>query len=81
MLPRPLELRATQGEAILVSLERRLDNTVYRLGFAPSSPAARQLVSHRHILVNGKKVNIPSYKVVKGDTIALDAKGISNSRG
>jgi small subunit ribosomal protein S4 len=70
-----LRTRGNTGEAILVSLEKRLDNTVFRLGFTPSRPAARQLVSHRHILVNGKKVNIPSYKVVKGDVISMDGKG------
>ena len=47
--------KGNTGEALLVKLERRLDNIVYRLGFAPSRPAARQLVSHRHVLVNGKK--------------------------
>lgn len=56
-------------------LERRLDNVVFRLGLAPSRPAARQLVSHMHILVNDKVVNIPSYRVKIGDIIALDAKG------
>jgi small subunit ribosomal protein S4 len=65
------------GEALLVKLERRLDNIVYRLGFAPSRPFARQLVSHRHVLVNGKKVNIPSLQVAIGDTISLDGKGLN----
>lgn len=55
-------------------LERRLDNVVYRLGFAPSRPGSRQLVSHRHILVNSKVVNIPSYRVKPGDTVTLDTK-------
>ncbi|MEK7521239.1 MAG: 30S ribosomal protein S4 [Patescibacteria group bacterium] len=55
-------------------LERRLDNVVYRLGFAPSRPAARQLVSHKHILVNDKPVNIPSYMVKVGDVVVLDTK-------
>jgi small subunit ribosomal protein S4 len=49
---------------------------VFRLGFAPSRPAARQLVSHRHILVNGKKVNIPSYQVKVGETIGLTSTAI-----
>jgi len=62
-------------EDVLVQLlETRLDNIVYRLGFGKSRPMARQLVSHRHILVNGQKVNIPSYKVGEGDTIALSPK-------
>ncbi len=71
-----LKTKGNTGEAILMSLEKRLDNTIYRLGFAPSRPAARQLVSHRHVLVNSKKVNIPSFEVSKGDTIALDAKAL-----
>ncbi|HUC94893.1 MAG TPA: 30S ribosomal protein S4 [Candidatus Saccharimonadales bacterium] len=66
--------KGNTGEAILVNLERRLDNAIYRVGFAPSRPAARQLVSHRHALVNGKKVNIPSYKLVVGDTFSIDTK-------
>lgn len=69
--------KGNTGEAILISLEKRLDNTVFRLGFAPSRPAARQLVSHRHILVNGKKVNIPSYKVRVGDTVSIDGTGLA----
>ena len=68
-------MKGNTGEAILISLERRLDNVIYRLGFTPSRPAARQLVSHRHVLVNGKKVNIPSYNLRVGDTVSLDAKG------
>jgi small subunit ribosomal protein S4 len=67
-------MKGNTGEAILISLERRLDNVIFRLGFAPSRPSARQIVSHRHVLVNGKKVNIPSYKLVVGDTVSLDAK-------
>ncbi|MCX6704550.1 MAG: 30S ribosomal protein S4 [Candidatus Woesebacteria bacterium] len=66
--------KGNTGEAILISLEKRLDNVIYRLGFAPSRPAARQLVSHRHAMVNSKKVNIPSYKLVVGDTVSIDSK-------
>lgn len=62
------------GEALLQLIERRLDNVVYRLGFAPTRAAARQLVSHRHILVDGKKVNIPSYQIQIGQTLTLDDK-------
>lgn len=69
-----LKTRGNTGERLLNSLEKRLDNVVYRLGFASSRPGARQLVSHRHVLVNGKIVNIPSYQVKKGDTITLDNK-------
>jgi len=68
--------KGNTGEALLVKLERRLDNVVFRLGFVPSRPAGRQLVSHRHVLVNGKKVNIPSYQVSVGDTVSLDGKGL-----
>jgi len=57
-------------------LERRLDNVVYRLSFAPTRPAARQLVSHRHVLVNGKIVNIPSYQVKVGDVVSLSGKAL-----
>jgi len=66
--------KGNTGEAILMSLEKRLDNVIFRLGFAPSRPAARQLVSHGHALVNGKKVNIPSYKLVVGDVVSIDSK-------
>ncbi len=69
--------KGNTGEALLTSLEKRLDNVVFRLGFAPSRPAARQLVSHRHVLVNGKKVNIPSYKMSLGDVVSVDAKGLA----
>lgn len=58
------------GQALLRLLERRLDNVVFRLGFADSRRQARQLVRHGHILVNGKKVDIPSYLVKVGDTVA-----------
>lgn len=58
------------GENLLVLLERRLDNVVYRLGFADSRAQARQLVRHGHILLNGRKTNIPSCLVKEGDTIA-----------
>ena len=58
------------GDNLLVLLERRLDNVVYRLGFADSRPQARQLVRHGHILLNGKKTSIPSALVKEGDTIA-----------
>lgn len=61
-------------EVLVQGLETRLDNVVFRLGFGKSRSQARQMVSHRHILVNGKKVNIPSYKVSEGDKIAVSAK-------
>lgn len=62
------------GENLIKILERRLDNVVYRLGFAPSRKAARQLVKHRHILVNNKIVDIPSYLVEPGDEIRVRDK-------
>ncbi|GIV34162.1 MAG: 30S ribosomal protein S4 [Chitinophagales bacterium] len=63
--------KGVTGENLLQLLEARLDNTVYRLGIAPSRRAARQLVSHKHILVNDKVVNIPSYTLRPGDTVAV----------
>lgn len=62
------------GEILLQSLESRLDNTVYRMGFAKTRRQARQLVSHKHIVVNGGIVNIPSYQVQPGDVIAMRPK-------
>jgi small subunit ribosomal protein S4 len=59
------------GETLVKMLERRLDNTVYRLGFAPSRKAARQLVIHGHFTVNSKHVDIPSYLLKAGDTVAV----------
>lgn len=64
------------GSNFLILLERRLDNMVYRLGFATSRKEARQLVSHRHITVNGKRVNVPSYLVKAGDEIAVAKKDL-----
>lgn len=63
------------GASFLELLERRLDNVVFRLGFAPTRASARQIVSHRHVLVDGKLVNIPSYIVEKGQTVSLDTTG------
>ena len=62
------------GENLLQLIESRLDNVVFRLGIAPSRSAARQLVSHRHIAVNGKVVNIPSYQLQPGDIISVREK-------
>ena len=62
------------GEILLQLLESRLDNIVYRLGIAPTRAAARQLVSHRHITVDGKVVNIPSYEVKPGQVVAVREK-------
>lgn len=59
------------GENLLKALERRLDNVVYRLGFAPSRKAARQLVRHRHFTVNGRRVDIPSFQLKPGDEVKV----------
>ena len=66
--------KGNTGENLLQMLETRLDNVVYRMGFAVTRPAARQLVSHRGVTVNGKPVNLPSYAVKAGDAIALSEK-------
>ena len=66
--------KGNTGENLLQFLETRLDNVVYRMGFAVTRPAARQLVSHRGVTVNGKPVNLPSYAVKAGDAIALSEK-------
>ncbi len=62
------------GEIFIQLLERRLDNVVYRLGFAANRNQARQLVSHRHFMVNGRMVNFPSFQVKKGDVIEVSSK-------
>lgn len=67
-------LKGVTGENLLRLLESRLDNTVYRLGFAQSRKQARQLVRHRHLLVNGKLVDIPSYLLKPGDVITVTEK-------
>src|SRR5258708_38660396 len=63
--------KGVTGENLIKLLEARLDNTVFRLGIAPSRPAARQLVSHKHITVNGDVVNIPSFQLKAGDVISI----------
>lgn len=67
-------MKGITGSNLLMLLERRLDNVVFRLGFAPSRNEARQLVRHSHFLVNGRKVNIPSYTVRKDDVVELREK-------
>lgn len=66
--------KGVTGEALLQQLERRLDNVVYRLGFAVSRRQARQLVRHGHVAVNGRKVNIPSFQVSVGDEVTVREK-------
>jgi small subunit ribosomal protein S4 len=72
--------KGNTGENLLQLLESRLDNVVYRMGFAVTRAQARQLVAHKAILVNGKKVNIPSYQVRAGDAIALTEKARTQLR-
>ena len=67
------------GETLLQLLERRLDNAVYRMGLATSRPQARQLVRHGHFIVNGRKVNIPSFSVKPGDVIAVRQSSRANA--
>src|SRR6476619_504713 len=67
------------GELLLQQLERRLDNVIYRLGFATSRPQARQLVRHGHFTINGKKVDIPSYSVKPGDVVAVRQSSRKNA--
>jgi small subunit ribosomal protein S4 len=66
--------KGVTGENLIKLLEARLDNTVFRMGIAPSRPAARQLVSHKHVTVNGDVVNVPSFQLKAGDVIGLKEK-------
>ena len=68
------------GENLLIMLERRFDNVIYRMGFAATRREARQLVSHGHFLVNGKKANIPSMELSEGDVITVRAKSQSSPK-
>ncbi len=72
------QAKGVTGENLLVMLERRLDNTIYRLGFASSRDQARQLIRHNHFTLNGRKVNIPSAFVKPGDVISLKEKSRKN---
>lgn len=71
--------KGVTGENLIKLLEARLDNTVFRMGIAPSRPAARQLVSHKHITVNGQVVNIPSFQLKPGDIVSLKDKSKDNT--
>ncbi|HCY89221.1 MAG TPA: 30S ribosomal protein S4 [Chitinophagaceae bacterium] len=71
--------KGVTGENLIKLLEARLDNVVYRMGIAPSRQAARQLVSHKHVTVNGEVINIPSYSCKQGDVISLKNKSAANS--
>ena len=68
------------GENLMITLELRLDNVIFRLGFARTRKEARQIVDHKHVLVNGKCVNIPSYLVKAGDVIEIREKSKSSAR-
>lgn len=71
--------KGVTGENLIKLLEARLDNTVFRMGIAPSRPAARQLVSHKHVTVNGQVLNVPSYSLKPGDIVALKDKSKDNT--
>ena len=73
-------MKGMTGENLMILLERRLDNVVFRMGFARTRREARQVVGHKHILVNGKKVNIPSYLIKAGDVIEISEKAKSLQR-
>ena len=74
------KMNGQTGENLMVILESRLDNIIFRLGFARTRKEARQIVDHKHVLVNGKAVNIPSYLVKAGDTIEIKEKNKSSQR-
>lgn len=71
------QISGSTGQILLQMLEMRLDNTVFRLGMAPTIPAARQLVSHGHITINGKRVDVPSYQCRPGDELGVRQKEAS----
>ena len=77
MFKKATSAQGITGEVLLQLCESRLDNVVYRMGIAPTRSAARQLVSHRHITVNGKKVNIPSYQLKANDVVGVREKSKS----
>jgi small subunit ribosomal protein S4 len=84
MFDRASRMKGMTGQNLLILCESRLDNTAYRLGLAPTTSGARQLVGHKHITVNGKVVNIPSYQLKAGDVVGIRERSkslevISNS--
>jgi small subunit ribosomal protein S4 len=74
------KLKGVKGENLMALLERRLDNVVFRLGFVTSRAESRQLVRHGHFKVNGRRVDVPSYRVRQGDKIELSARGAKAAR-
>ena len=75
-----VQMKGLTGENLMAMLERRLDNVVFRMGFARTRREARQIVGHKHFLVNGKRVNVPSYLVKAGDVVELREKSRSMQR-
>lgn len=73
-------MKGMTGENLMILLERRLDNVIFRLGFARTRKEARQIVDHKHVLVNGKSVNIPSYLIKAGDVIEIREKSKGSQR-
>ncbi len=73
-------MKGMTGENLMIMLETRLDNVIFRLGFARTRQEARQIVDHKHVMVNGKQVNIPSYLVKAGDSIEIKEKCKSSDR-
>jgi small subunit ribosomal protein S4 len=73
-----LKMKGVTGDNMMSLLERRLDNVIFRMGFSSSRSQARQLVKHKHVTVNGRIVDIPSYRVVEGAVIAIREKFVSN---
>ena len=74
------KMSGQSGENLMILLELRLDNVIFRMGFARTRKEARQIVDHKHVLVNGKRVNIPSYLVKAGDVIEIREKSKSSAR-
>lgn len=74
------KMQGLTGENLMILLERRLDNVVFRMGLARTRKEARQIVGHKHVLVNGKQVNIPSYLIKAGDTIEIKEKHKGSQR-
>ena len=73
-------MKGMTGENLMIMLERRLDNVIFRLGFARTRREARQIVDHKNVLVNGRCINIPSYLIKAGDTIEIKEKCKSSQR-
>lgn len=74
------KMRGTSGENLMILLESRLDNVIFRLGFTRTRKEARQIVGHKHVLVNGKRVNIPSYQIKAGDVVEIREKSKGSQR-